>query len=303
MGAPAPRPCSRGGAAVPMNRQLYPANWKTIAQEVKEQAGWACEWCGKPCRMPGEEWSETVDRILRTGNDQWYWETSDEVFSEEDGLSTLIERPQRFTLTVAHYPDHNPANCDRNNLVALCSTCHCQLDANPSSLAAKEHYKAENQGQGNLLSLMEWEPAIVKCDGPPLWHPARQQWEKAQPKRHDRPPDPPPADVLGDWDPVDDLELTLDQLRQEQQRLERSSLAPEGAWIEEGKCSKRHFRQAYWRAFKAIFIGTRSGAPTHRRYIGKVGSEKHKAAVASWQNRRKLEEVKGRIRLLEQIRN
>lgn len=113
-----------------------------------------------------------------------------------------------------------------------------------------------------------------------------------------------PADVLGDeWEIENDIDLALDQLYSECLKLERSPLAPEGAWIEEGKVSgKRRFRQAYWRAHKAIFIGVRSGAPTKRRYIGKVGGEKHKAAIVAWQNRTRLIQVKRQIQLLEKIK-
>ncbi len=110
--------------------------------------------------------------------------------------------------------------------------------------------------------------------------------------------------VLGEeWEIAADLDLTLDRLYSERLRLERSPLGPEGAWIEEGKIyGKRKFRQCYWRAHRAIFVGVRSGAMTKRRYIGKAGSEKHKAAIAAYQNRKALEEVKGRIKLIEQIR-
>lgn len=113
--------------------------------------------------------------------------------------------------------------------------------------------------------------------------------------------------VLGEeedpWNPEDDLDCTLDRLYAECLKLERSPLAPEGAWIEEGKVSgKRRFRQAYWRAQHKIFVGVRSGAPSHRRYIGKVGSSKHKAAIAAWQNRHRLNEVKRQIHLWEQIK-
>lgn len=112
-------------------------------------------------------------------------------------------------------------------------------------------------------------------------------------------------DVLGEeeWEIEEDINLTLDRLNAECLKLERSPLALEGAWIEEGKVSgKRRFRQAYWRAQHKIFIGVRSGAPTHRRYIGKVGSEKHKAAIAAWQNRHRLTQVQRQIQLLEQIK-
>ncbi len=78
---------------MPMRRELYPADWNQIALAVKEDADWRCEGCGKQCRRPGEPFDT-----------------------------------HRRTLTVSHQ-DHNPANCERSNLKALCAPCHLRYDA------------------------------------------------------------------------------------------------------------------------------------------------------------------------------
>lgn len=39
---------------MPMDRKRYPPDWKKIALEIKENAGWICQNCGKQCRKPGE---------------------------------------------------------------------------------------------------------------------------------------------------------------------------------------------------------------------------------------------------------
>ena len=39
---------------MPMDKARYPADWKKIAQTVKEKAGWVCQGCGMQCRRPGE---------------------------------------------------------------------------------------------------------------------------------------------------------------------------------------------------------------------------------------------------------
>ena len=78
---------------VPMERWKYPPDWERIAREVKDEAGWRCEQCGKQCRRPGEPFDT-----------------------------------HRRTLTVAHL-DHDPANCRRENLRALCAPCHLRYDA------------------------------------------------------------------------------------------------------------------------------------------------------------------------------
>ena len=78
---------------MPMRRELYPDDWEDIAFAVKEEADWKCEGCGKQCRRPGEPFDT-----------------------------------HRRTLTVSHQ-DHNPANCERSNLKALCAPCHLRYDA------------------------------------------------------------------------------------------------------------------------------------------------------------------------------
>ncbi len=128
---------------MPMDRKLYPDNWDEIATEVKEEANWRCEECGRPCRRPGEVWMDFVMELLRgSGPGDWYSQT----FEEEAG--EIVEKPQRFTLTVAHL-DHRPANCDRSNLRALCSVCHLRYDNQFKAL--KKRLKQERQGQLSLL--------------------------------------------------------------------------------------------------------------------------------------------------------
>ena len=78
---------------MPMDRSLYPRNWEKIAHACKSEANWKCEQCGKQCRRPDEPFDT-----------------------------------HKRTLTVAHI-DHNPMNCDPDNLRALCAPCHLRYDA------------------------------------------------------------------------------------------------------------------------------------------------------------------------------
>ena len=39
---------------MPMDKSRYPPDWKWIAMQVKEEAGWKCQQCGMQCRRPGE---------------------------------------------------------------------------------------------------------------------------------------------------------------------------------------------------------------------------------------------------------
>lgn len=78
---------------MPMEKDRYPKDWKQIATQVKEEAGWKCEECGKQCRRPGEPFDT-----------------------------------HRRTLTVAHL-NHTPEDCRRENLRALCAPCRLRYDA------------------------------------------------------------------------------------------------------------------------------------------------------------------------------
>lgn len=95
------------------NRKLYPKDWKRIATEIKEAAGWTCVECDRPCRRPGESWDLFKYRLAKK---------SKALYLE------CCEKPTRFVLTVSHV-DHNPSNCTSTNLRSLCSVCHLRYDA------------------------------------------------------------------------------------------------------------------------------------------------------------------------------
>ena len=78
---------------MPVDWNDYPPDWREIALAVKESAGWRCEECGRQCRRPGEPFDT-----------------------------------HRRTLTVAHL-NHDPMDCRRGNLRALCAPCHLRYDA------------------------------------------------------------------------------------------------------------------------------------------------------------------------------
>lgn len=106
-----------------MDRRLYPSHWNVIAYVIKSEANWTCEECGRPCRQKPESWGDFFDRVG--------WEYASEPWG-------------RFVLTVAHL-DHRPENCDRGNLRALCSACHCRYDLR--QMVRKRYLKRERHGQ------------------------------------------------------------------------------------------------------------------------------------------------------------
>ncbi|MEM8611176.1 MAG: hypothetical protein AAGF93_04080 [Cyanobacteria bacterium P01_H01_bin.105] len=123
---------------MPMDRSLYPENWDELALAIKTEANWRCTECGRPCRHPGESPEDAIVRIERSNHPK-VSELWDVVEDAEP-----VARLGRFKLTVAHL-DHEPGNCDRNNLKSLCAPCHGTYDL--KQMGRKRVLKAERNGQ------------------------------------------------------------------------------------------------------------------------------------------------------------
>lgn len=134
-----PRATIFTGAAMPIIKERYPDNWDDIATRVKDEAKWCCTECGKPCRKPGVKWLHFAFWLMIT-HPKWFPFTSE---GEK-------QKPQRFTLTVAHL-DQNPQNNAPDNLKALCAPCHLKFDA--PFRQANAYTKQEWFGQLNLEDL------------------------------------------------------------------------------------------------------------------------------------------------------
>lgn len=113
----------------PENRDRYPKDWPQISQAIRQAAGNKCEWCGVPNGQlggrlsagtwcPAAGWDHPADRPVEGG----------EFACEAPDGSIPTLRIVRIVLTVAHL-DHQPENCDRANLKALCQRCHNLYDA------------------------------------------------------------------------------------------------------------------------------------------------------------------------------
>ena len=77
----------------PENAEKYPDNWKEISEDIRfGRAKNRCEKCG----------AENYKLHPETGS--------------------------KVILTVAHL-DHQPENCDYDNLMAMCQRCHLRYDA------------------------------------------------------------------------------------------------------------------------------------------------------------------------------
>lgn len=121
---------------MPMNRKLYPENWEAIALQVKQQANWQCQKCGKSCRRKGESLIAFSKRIRVP-------------------LYDIEGVRQRYTLTVAHVFDPEPMNVAPSNLMAMCAPCHLRLDAKLHATNRKRNQakRLEELGQTSLLEV------------------------------------------------------------------------------------------------------------------------------------------------------
>ena len=134
----------------PENRDRYPAEWKEISDRVREEAGQRCEWCAAEngALIARGKGADTGTYMMHDGR-TFSTETGDFL-----GLSWLLEYDvDRFTkivLTVAHL-DHQPENCTRDNLVALCQRCHNRYDAPMRRRGIAERQRAE-MADGDLFS-------------------------------------------------------------------------------------------------------------------------------------------------------
>ena len=106
----------------PAARRRYPADWKDIADAIRQRAGNRCE--GSPtypdCRAEnGQPHPVTGSRVI---------------------------------LTCAHL-DHTPENCEPDNLRAWCQRCHLTYDAahHAKNAAQTRQRKKAEHGQELLL--------------------------------------------------------------------------------------------------------------------------------------------------------
>ena len=76
------------------HRSRYPDNWKAIALQIKQNAGWKCELCGLECIPAGV-------KVLNMGR--------------SDRARQRLE---------VHHINRKPEDNRQENLIAICSACH-----------------------------------------------------------------------------------------------------------------------------------------------------------------------------------
>ncbi|MCK5772022.1 hypothetical protein [Algiphilus sp.] len=110
------------------NRARYPADWPQIRERILARANHCCERCGVP------------NHVYRRDDDTL---TSDPLLADS---WELVDGHQvaRIVLTIAHLDDPDPANCDDDNLAALCQRCHNRLDG---PMRAQHAYMTRRAGK------------------------------------------------------------------------------------------------------------------------------------------------------------
>jgi len=115
------------------NKDRYPKDWKRIRAEILKRAKDRCEFCGVSDRALGY-WVKDSGRVTKTEPASAMTEmfvrvpmcmAREPVVKYINGICRKIIR---IVLTVAHL-DHQPENCDPDNLRAFCQRCHNRHDA------------------------------------------------------------------------------------------------------------------------------------------------------------------------------
>lgn len=133
----------------PENKDRYPTDWPEISRRVREDAENKCEKCGVVNGANIHRCVTSVDKlpVWRVAS----WPNALDGMSADDGKivpGTSWDEQDwgpvvRVVLTVAHL-DHQPENCERENLRAWCQRCHNQYDAPTRRRGINERKRAQN---------------------------------------------------------------------------------------------------------------------------------------------------------------
>ena len=116
----------------PENRARYPENWPEIRHEAGERAQWRCQHPGCNARQYAFGVWEGGDFFFEISRGTSYSEArqlaAEESFARHgDGPAPSDEKIIVIVLTCAHL-DHQPENCDPENLRMLCQRHHLAHD-------------------------------------------------------------------------------------------------------------------------------------------------------------------------------
>lgn len=126
----------------PENRARYPKDWPTISAGIRERARGRCE-CKGECGLRhafvnGKQIDLTPDIAVLPGRR----------CGARNGQPHPITN-SKVVLTVAHL-DHQPENCEPENLRAWCQRCHNRYDAPMRAAGIKQRRRAA-MARGDLF--------------------------------------------------------------------------------------------------------------------------------------------------------
>lgn len=92
------------------------------------------------------------------------------------------------------------------------------------------------------------------------------------------------------------IQPLIHQLEKMRRVLLGKGVAPKGIRLEICKVpNSNHFMQAYWRSPVPIFLSRRDGSLVKRRYLGRVGCERHRQAELEYRRRLSVNEIDRRL--------
>lgn len=135
----------------PDQKARYPKEWPQISAATRERAQHKCEECGVPnYELGGRAPDGTWHKAKPTGDDglRLTWpEPGSHWWCE--GYPTGL-RIVKIILTVAHL-DHQPENCEPENLRCWCQRCHNRYDAATRRKGIQERQRAKS-ASGDLFT-------------------------------------------------------------------------------------------------------------------------------------------------------
>lgn len=140
---------------MPIDYSKYPSNWKTeIRPRILGRANNCCEQCGVMDKAwvwyhPSSDLPEMQHVKTQNARQAVEWYGAGEASDHEPPAHGYL-----VVLTIAHIHDDNPMNCEDDNLMALCQTCHLRLDAKlhaNNAKLAKLHKQENEAGQMRLF--------------------------------------------------------------------------------------------------------------------------------------------------------
>lgn len=138
------------------NKARYPKDWPQISKAIRERAGQKCEKCGvsngeEILRGTSEDYFPAQCYAIVCGIGAHVYNADTGAVLDAVPVSHLQGwKPVKVVLTVAHL-DHQPENCDPDNLRAWCQRCHNAYDAPMRRAGIKSRAKA-NMAIGDLFT-------------------------------------------------------------------------------------------------------------------------------------------------------